>query len=387
MRLIMNRLIKLLLTGIFSASILFSSTSCSNMNNNDKQKRLFQKEIGGKKITLFSLENSKGIKVNLTNYGGKIVNIWLPDRNGNQTDIILGFNTIDEYLKGSKSFGATVGRFANRIAKASFILDSITYNLPVNNGPNCIHSGPDGFYSKIFDAKEIETPEGKAVELHYVSPDGENGFPGTLDFLVTFKLTDNNELVINYKATTDKPTVLNVTNHAYFNLKGEGKGEITGMEVVVNADSIAEVANNEMIPTGIYRNISGTPMDFKTPRLVSKDIDADYDQLKYGGGYDHAWILNKQAKEDLSFAASAYEPQSGRFMEVYTTEPSIQFFTGNSLNGSQIGKSGVAYTRRTGFCFETQHVPDSPNHPNFPSTVLRPGETYNSKTIYKFSVK
>lgn len=382
----MNKLTKYLFAFAFVVGIIFS-ISCSNMKNNDGQKKLFEKLIDGKQVTLFTLENSNGVKVTLTNYGGKIVNIWLPDKNGKLADIILGFNTLDEYLNGSKSFGATVGRFANRISKATFTLDSVAYYLPVNNGLNCIHGGPDGFYSKVFDAKAIETAEGKAVEMHYVSPDGENGFPGTLDFYVTFKLTDKNELVINYKATTDEPTVLNVTNHSYFNLKGEGKGEITGIEVVVNADSIAEVANNEMIPNGIYRNILGTPMDFKAPRLVSKDIDADYDQLKYGGGYDHAWILNKKEKGELSFAASAYEPESGRFMEVFTTEPSVQFFTGNSLNGSQIGKSGVAYTKRTGFCFETQHVPDSPNHPNFPTTVLRPGETFNSTTIFKFSAK
>lgn len=370
------------IVGIISLSI-----SCSNVKDKANQKALFQKEIDGKKVDLFTLENSNGIRVTLTNYGGKIVNIWVPDKGGRLADINLGYNTIDEYLKGGKSFGATVGRYANRIAKATFTLDSVAYKLPANNGPNCLHSGPDGFYSKVFDAKPVETPEGKGVEMHYVSPDGENGFPGTLDFYVTFTLTNKNELVIDYKATTDKPTVLNVTNHAYFNLKGEGKGEITGIMAVINADSIAEVANNEMIPTGVYRTILGTPMDFKAPRLVSKDIDADYDQLKYGGGYDHAWILNKGAKGELSFAASAFDPESGRFLEVFTTEPSIQFFTGNSLDGSQVGKSGVAYARRTGFCFETQHVPDSPNHPNFPTTVLRPGETFNSKTVYKFSIK
>lgn len=382
----MNRLTRHLFAFAFAAGIILS-TSCSDTKSKDDQKKLFEKVINGKQVTLFTLENRNGIKVTLTNYGSKIVNIWLPDKAGKLADILLGYNTIDEYVKGSKSFGATVGRYANRIGKATFTLDSVAYHLPVNNGTNCIHGGPDGFYSKVFDARTIETAEGKAVEMHYVSPDAENGFPGTLDFYVTFKLTDKNELVINYKATTDKPTVLNVTNHSYFNLKGEGKGEITGIEVVVNADSIAEVANTEMIPTGIYRNIVGTPMDFKAPRLVSKDIDADYDQLKYGGGYDHAWILNKVSKGEPTFAASAYEPESGRFMEVFTTEPSVQFFTGNSLNGSQIGKSGVAYTKRTGFCFETQHLPDSPNHPNFPTTVLRPGETFNSTTIYKFSVK
>ena len=383
----MNKLTKSIFASFVFSGAVILAVSCSNMKNNDNQKKLFEKEINGKQTTLFTLQNKNGMKVTLTNYGGKIVNIWVPDKNGKLADILLGFNTIDEYVKGSKSFGATVGRYANRIAKATFTLDSVAYQLPVNNGPNCIHGGPDGFYSKVFDAKEVETAEGKVVEMHYVSPDGESGFPGKLDFNVSFKLTEKNELVINYTATTDKPTVLNVTNHSYFNLKGEGKGEITGIEVVVNGDSIAEVANKEMIPTGVYRNILNTPMDFKAPRIAGKDIDADYDQLNYGGGYDHAWILNKTKKGELSFAASAYEPENGRFMEVYTTEPSVQFFTGNSLNGSQTGKSGVAYAKRTGFCFETQHVPDSPNHPNFPSTVLRPGETFNSTTIFKFSFK
>ena len=383
----MNKLTKSIFASFVFSGAVILAVSCSNMKNNDNQKKLFEKEINGKQTTLFTLQNKNGMKVTLTNYGGKIVNIWVPDKSGNLADILLGFNTIDEYVKGSKSFGATVGRYANRIAKATFTLDSVVYQLPVNNGPNCIHGGPDGFYSKVFDAKEVETDEGKVVEMHYVSPDGESGFPGKLDFNVSFKLTEKNELVINYTATTDKPTVLNVTNHSYFNLKGEGKGEITGIEVVVNGDSIAEVANKEMIPTGVYRNILNTPMDFKAPRIAGKDIDADYDQLNYGGGYDHAWILNKTKKGELSFAASAYEPENGRFMEVYTTEPSVQFFTGNSLNGSQTGKSGVAYAKRTGFCFETQHLPDSPNHPNFPSTVLRPGETFNSTTIFKFSFK
>ena len=364
--------------------VLCSITSC--MDKKDDQKKLFEKIIDGKQVKLFTLENRNHLKVIITNYGGKIVNAWIPDKKDNLSDIILGFNTIEEYVKGSKSFGATVGRYANRIAKGTFTLEGQSYQLPINNGPNCLHSGPNGFYSKVMDAKELDAPEGKIVEMHYLSPDGENGFPGNLDFMVTFQLTNDNQLIIKYKATTDKTTVLNVTNHSYFNLKGESKGDVTGMEVVVNGDSIAEVASNEMIPTGNFRCILNTPMDFKAPRLVSKDIDADYDQLKFGGGYDHAWKLNKK-ENDISFAASAYEPVSGRFMEVFTTEPSVQFFTGNSLNGSQIGKSGIGYAKRTGFCFETQHFPDSPNHPNFPTTVLHPGETYNSITIYKFSAK
>lgn len=367
--------------------LIFCITSCSNQKKTDPQKKLFEKVLNGKPITLFTLGNSSGMKVTLTNYGGKIVNILVPDRNGKIADVNLGFQTIDQYLNGSKSFGATIGRYANRIAKATFILNGMAYHLPVNNGPNTLHGGAENFSSKVFDAKSVESPDGKTIVMHYQSPDGENGFPGTLDLVVTFKLTDHNELVINYKATTDQPTVLNVTNHSYFNLNGEGTGDITGTEVVVNGDSIAEVGSSELIPTGNFRNIRGTPLDFKSPRLVSNAIDADYDQLKYAGGYDHAWVLNKKEKGELSFAASAYEPVNGRFMEVFTTEPAVQFFTGNSLNGSQIGKSGVAYGRRSGFCFETEHLPDSPNHPNFPSTVLLPGETFKSTTIYKFSVR
>ncbi len=368
-------------------SVAFAILSCADNQNTNDQKRLFQKVINGKQVTLFTLKNNNGVKVTLTNYGGKIVNIWVPDRKGNLEDINLGFSSIEGYIKGSKSIGATVGRYANRIAKGTFTLDSVTYHLPINNGLNTLHTGADNFSSKVFDAKTIDSPGGKSVEMHYLSPDGENGMPGVLDFYVTFKLTKNNELEIRYRATTDKATVLNVTNHSYFNLKGEGKGIVTGTEVYINGDSVAEVASNEMIPTGICRNILGTPMDFKTPRLVGSAIEADYDQLKYAGGYDHAWILNKKEKGELSFAASAYEPENGRLMEVFTTEPSIQFFTGNSLNGTQIGKSGIAYIKRSGFCFETQHLPDSPNHSNFPTTILRPGETFISTTIYKFSVR
>jgi aldose 1-epimerase len=371
------------------ATMLFV-TSCSSGKKNDcnaKHKALFAKEVNGKQTSLHILENKSGMKVAITNYGGKIVNLWAPDRDGKLADVVLGYNTIDEVINGSNSFGAIVGRYANRIAKGQFELDGQVYNLPINNGENCLHSGPDGFYVKIFDAKELNTPEGPAVELSYLSPDGENGFPGNLNLIVTYTLTEENELKIDYKATTDKPTVLNVTNHAYFNLRGEGNGDILSHEVVINSDKVAEVTSSELLPTGKYTNILGTPMDFTEPRVIGKDIDADFDIMVYGKGYDHAWAVNGYEKGKLSFIASAYEPESGRFMEVFTEEPAVQLYTGNWLDGTEIGKSGKQYGKRTGFCLETQHFPDSPNNPEYPTTVLRPGETYTSTTVYKFSTK
>lgn len=376
---------------ILSISIvILLITGCSSgkkKSSDDKQKALFEKMVDGKQTSLYILENKNKMKVSITNYGGKIVNLWIPDRDGKLADVVLGYNTIDEVINGSKSFGAIVGRYANRIGKGTFELDGEVYNLPINNGNNCLHSGPDGFYVKVFDAKEIETPEGPAVELFYMSPDGENGFPGNLKLFVTYILTDDNELIIDYKATTDKPTVLNITNHAYFNLRGEGNGDILGHEVEINSEKVAEVTSDELIPTGNYTNILDTPMDFTNPRVVGKDIDADFDIMVYGKGYDHAWAIKGYEKGKLSFAASAYEPESGRFMEVFTEEPAVQFYTGNWLDGTETGKSGKPYEKRSGFCLETQHFPDSPNHPEYPTTVLRPEEEFTSTTIYKFSTK
>ncbi len=341
----------------------------------------FETEIDGKQTRLFTLENRNGMVVTLTNYGAKIVSIYAPDRDGNFADVMLGFKSIAEYQEYGASHGAVVGPFANRIANASFTIDSVTYNLPVNNGKACLHSGPDSWYRKVWDFKA----EGNAVTFSLASADGEFGFPGNKTVKATYTLTDENELKIDYEVTTDKPCHINVTNHGYFNLRGEGNGDILNHVVVINADKSTPV-NEEMIPTGEIADILGTDLDFSTPHAIGERIDSDNQLLVYGVGYDFNYVINKSEGE-LGFAASAYEPESGRYMECFTTEPGIQLYTGNHLKGTEIGKAGVAYSKRTGFCLETQHFPDSPNQPGFPSTLLLPGETFASTTIYKFSVK
>jgi aldose 1-epimerase len=319
--------------------------------------------------------------VTLTNYGAKIVSIYAPDRNGNFADVMLGFKSIDDYQKYGASHGAVVGPFANRIANASFTIDSETYNLPANNGKACLHSGPDSWYRKVWNFSE----EGNSVTFSLTSVDGEFGFPGNKTAKTTYTLTDDNELKINYEITTDKPCFVNITNHSYFNLRGEGNGDILNHILVINADKSTPVTS-DMIPTGEIADIRGTDLDFTTPHAIGERIDSDNQFLVFGSGYDFNYVINK-ADNELGFAASAYEPESGRYMECFTTEPGVQLYTGNHLGGKEIGKSGVAYTKRTGFCLETQHFPDSPHQPGFPSTLLKPGETFKSTTIYKFSAK
>lgn len=341
----------------------------------------FEKEINGKKTDLFTMKNKNGMVVSLTNYGAKIVAIYSPDKDGNFADVLLGFKSIDDYQKNGASHGAVVGPFANRISDASFTLDGETYQLPVNNGAACIHSGPDSWYRKVWDA----TSNVNSTTFSLNSADGEFGFPGNKTVKVTYTLTDENELKIDYEVTTDKACPINVTNHSYFNLRGEGNGDIVNHIVVINADKSTPV-DAGMIPTGEIEDIRGTALDFTTPHVIGDRIDSDNQMLQFGSGYDFNYIINK-AEGELAFAASAFEPESGRYMEVFTTEPGVQFYTGNHLKGTEIGKSGVPYTKRTGFCLETQHFPDSPNRPEFPSTIVRPGEIYKSTTIYKFSVK
>ena len=341
----------------------------------------FESVIDGKPTRLFTLENKNGMIVTLTNYGAKIVSIYAPDRNGNFADVMLGFKSIEDYQKYGASHGAVVGPFANRIANASFTIDSVTYNLPVNNGKACLHSGPDSWYRKVWDFSE----EGNSVTFSLTSADGEFGFPGNKTAKTTYTLTNDNELKINYEVTTDKSCHINVTNHSYFNLRGEGNGDILNHIVVINADKSTPVTA-DMIPTGEIADIRGTDLDFTTPHAIGERIDSDNQMLVFGSGYDFNYVINK-ADNELAFAASAYEPESGRYMECFTTEPGVQLYTGNHLSGKEIGKAGVAYTKRTGFCLETQHFPDSPNQPNFPSTLLNPGETFKSTTIYKFSAK
>ncbi len=370
---------------LLSALALFSIiSSCDNAKQNyiPIKKEAFLMTHNGKQIDLFTLKNAKGMIVQITNYGGKIVSIIVPDRDGNMGDVCLGYESADEYVNGIASLGATMGRYANRIANAQFTLNDSTYHLAKNNGEHTIHGGAKGFRFKVWDAKQLDDC---SLELTYFSRDGEEGFPGNLTLKVLFSVTNDNELKLTYHATTDKPTVLNVTNHAFFNLAGEGIGDVLDHELMVNADTYTPV-DATAIPLGDFQNVAGTPLDFTEMTRIGDRINADFEQLKHVGGYDHNFIINKKENE-LALAALLYEPVSGRVMEVKTTEPGIQVYTANSLTDKDTGKGGTVYSSQSSICLETQHFPDSPNHPNFPSTVVNPGDDYVSTTIYKFSVK
>ncbi|SHI82426.1 aldose 1-epimerase [Tangfeifania diversioriginum] len=372
---------------ILSLLILVTSfAACSGTTENEidmpYSKADFEGIIDGETTRMFKMENKNGMVVTLTNYGAKIISVYVPDKNGIFNDVLLGFNSIEDYQRYGASHGAVVGPFANRIANAQFTIGEETYQLPVNNGEACLHSGPDSWYRKVWNYEK----NGNVATFSLKSPDGEFGFPGNKTVKVTYTLTDDNELKLDYEVSTDKACHINVTNHSYFNLKGEGNGKILDHVLVINADKSTPVVDESMIPTGEIADIKGTPLDFTSPHTIGERIDADYPQLNYGAGYDFNYVINKQPGE-LAFAASAFEPESGRYMEVFTTEPGVQLYTGNHLQGTEIGNSGVAYTKRTGFCLETQHFPDSPNQPDFPSTLLQPGKVFKSTTIYKFSVK
>lgn len=349
----------------------------------------FEKEVNGKQTTLYTLKNEGGIIVTLTNYGAKIVSIFAPDKNGAMEDVVLGYTNIDKYVAGEAGFGAIVGPYANRIANGQFEIDGQVYDqLPKNDNGACLHSGLESFYRQVWDAKEIQTADGPTVEMTLLSPDGQWGFPGNKNVKVTYTLTKDNGLKIDYEATTDKSCYFNLTNHVYFNLKGEGNGDILDHVMVIDANTSTAVADNHLIPTGEIVDIRGTAMDFTTPHVIGERINDEMPQLKMGNGYDHNYILNKdQNGNQMTFCASLLDPASGRFMECTTTEPAVQLYTGNFLDGSIIGKRGNPYKFRNGICLETQHYPDSPHHANFPNTLLKPGETLKSTTIYKFSVK
>ncbi|MBN2350682.1 MAG: galactose mutarotase [Bacteroidales bacterium] len=349
---------------------------------NTVQKENFIKTLDGKEISLYTLKNKNGMLADITNYGGKIVTLFVPDKEGNFADVVTGFNKIDTYLTEEIYFGALIGRYGNRIANGKFSIDGKEYTLVTNNGKNHLHGGIKGFHNVVWDVKEVTD---STLTLHYLSKDMEEGYPGNLDVNVTYTLTDDNALKINYEATTDKKTVLNLTNHAFFNLAGEDQGSILNTELTIYADSFTPT-DNTSIPTGEIKAVKGTPFDFATATAIGKRIQEDNQQLQFGSGYDHNFVLNKNTADELSLAAKAKDPVSGRVMDVYTTEPGIQFYTGNFLNGSTVGKGGKAYEQRTSFCLETQHYPDSPNQPSFPSTLLAPGEKFQSTTIYKFSV-
>ena len=373
-------MVKLRVTATFIMAVI--SVSVLHAEANPKmQKQSFGKTEDGQQTDLYILTNKNGVEAAITNYGGTVVTLKVPDRQGKIEDVVLGYDKLNDYEAGKAYFGAIVGRYANRIAHAKFTLDGITYTLPKNDGDNHLH----GIFNKrVWNAKDVSSNAGQALELTYISKDGEDGFPGNLSVKVVYTLTDQNELKIDYSATTDKDTVLNLTNHCYFNLGGQGNGDILQTQLMIRADRFTPV-DATLIPTGELISVKGTPFDFLSSTVIGARIDQDDQQLKLGHGYDHNWVLNNATAGSLFVAAQAYDPHSGRVLEVSTTEPGLQLYTGNFLDGI-LGKAGKVYNRRYAFCLETQHYPDSPNRPDFPTTRLNPGETYRQKTVHKFSV-
>jgi aldose 1-epimerase len=343
------------------------------------QKELFGKTGAGREVILFTLSNDQNVTVKVMTYGGIVTSIRVPGKDGKSDDVVLGFNSLEEYLGGHPYFGAVAGRYANRIAEGRFTLDGKEYRLATNDGKNHLHGGNIGFDKVVWDGVPIEKDGAVGVELSYHAKDGEEGYPGNLRVTVKYVLTANNELIIEYEATTDQPTVVNLTNHSYFNLRGEGSGDVLGHELMIHAGRYTAVGEG-LIPTGALEPVAGSPLDFTTPRTIGSRID------ELDDGYDHNFVLDR-ADGELVLAAKVYEPDSGRVMTVYTTEPGVQLYTANSFDGKLKGKSGQAYGPYAGLCLETQHYPDSPNQTSFPATRLNPGATYRQTTIYQFSVK
>jgi aldose 1-epimerase len=355
------------------------------MNSSPVEKEKFG-TVDGKEIDIFTLTNQSGTRVRIINYGAIVVSLLMPDRDGNLADIVTGYDSLKGYINDNSFFGAIVGRYGNRIDKGKFQLDGKTYQLTINSGENHLHGGFKGFYKAIWNVEPLENEPGNSLKLTYLSPDGEEGYPGTVRIAVTYTLTEDNELKIEYEGTTDKPTILNPTHHSYFNLTGDFSNNILNHELYIDADYFTPVDQN-IIPTGEFAAVKNTPMDFRQPTPIGLHINDQYEQLKFGLGYDHNWVLNEYRKGMVRKVATLYDPKSGRFMELLTDQPGLQFYSGNFMNGTSIGKGGIAYQYRTALCLETQDFPDAPNKSNFPSAVLRPGETYKQTTIYKFSVK
>ena len=342
----------------------------------------FSTEVNHSQTNLYTLKNKSGMEVCITNFGGRIVSIMVPDKDGKMQDVVLGFDNIDDYIRIPSDFGASIGRYANRIAQGRFVLDNDTIQLPQNNFGHCLHGGPQGWQYQVYDANLIDNT---TLELTRLSPDGDENFPGNVTAKVTFKLSDDNALDIKYSATTDKKTIINMTNHSYFNLSGDPSQPATDHILYVNADNYTPV-DSTFMPTGEIIPVKDTPMDFITPKAIGQDITKyDFVQLKNGNGYDHNWVLNTNG-DITKPAARLTSPQSGITLEVYTNEPGIQVYTGNFLDGSIQGKKGITYNQRASVCLETQHYPDSPNKPQWPSVILEPGQTYNSECIFKFSI-
>jgi len=381
-----NKMKKITVFALFLFLILIFSFIVIVCNNYSKKATIKKNYFGvlpnGGKVDIYYMKNTKGIELKIMNYGGAIVSAIVPDKNGNFADIVLGHDSFQGYLKANPYFGAIVGRYANRIAKGKFTLNGKVYTLATNNGQNHLHGGIKGFDKRIWNATPLITPNGVALKLSYLSKNGEEGYPGNLNVVVTYTLNNNNELRINYSASTDQTTIVNLTNHTYWNLAENG--DILNHIIMINADKFTPV-DSTLIPTGEIKSVYGTPFDFRKFRPIGDQINADNIQLKYAnGGYDLNWVLNKDEHDSLSLAARVTEPISGRVLEVWTTEPGLQFYSGNFLDGSITGKNGQIYKKHTAFALEAQHFPDSPNHPNFPSVVLKPGQEYKQTTIYKF---
>jgi aldose 1-epimerase len=372
---------KILLLSLTLVAIIL--ISCSQTV---KKKEMVRKEVfgthKGKEVYLLTLTNKPGNVIRLTNFGAKINWIEVPDKNGKKDNITFGYDTFDETVKGDMSFGSVVGRYANRIAKGKFSIDGVEYTTPLNNGPNTLHGGPEGWHSVVWNTEVIKESKFPAVRFTYISPDMEEGFPGTVTVSVLYTWTDNNEIIMDYTWSTDKKTIVNVTNHAYFNLHGAGNGDVLDHVLTIKASAFTPV-DSVMIPTGEIRPVAGTPFDFTAPHIIGERIGEKYEQLILGRGYDHNYILDNKEEVDVS----VYEPVSGRMLEVITDQPGMQLYTGNFLDGTKMGHGGKPFNFRSGMCLESGHYPDSPNHPDFPTTLINPGETLKSTTVYRFSVK
>lgn len=360
-------------------------SGCGPERHSQVSRAAFRSTVDGKATDLYTLRNTNGLEMTVTNFGGRVVELWVPDRDGNFADIVLGHDNLDAYADytGERFLGATIGRYGNRIAAGRFTLDGQEYVLPVNDGPNSLHGGTGGFDMVVWDVIEA-TPQ--KLVLSYLSPDGDQGYPGNLTVKMTYELTDDNRFVITHEAATDRRTVVNLTHHSFFNLHGAGGPSVDDHELMIAADRFTPV-DSTLIPTGCLLPVEGTPMDFRRPAPIGSRVDADFEQLRLGHGYDHNWVLSRKSADGLELAATVYEPAAGRYMEVWTTEPGIQFYGGNFFDGTEVGKGGKAYGYRASLALETQHFPDSPNRPEFPSTVLGPGENYLHVCVYKFGAR
>ncbi len=382
--------------------VLFATVQCKNKTENESSNHttnaveaqkdslgITEEDFGqlpnGEAIKKYTMTNAKGMEISVINYGGIITNLKVPDKNGKIEDVVLGFNSLEGYLTPAPYFGAIIGRYGNRIAKGKFSLDQKQFTLAQNDGENHLHGGNKGFDKVVWTVTKISNSGSVALQLDYLSEDMEEGYPGNLKTTVINTLSNDNTLKVSYQANTDKKTIVNLTQHSYFNLSGDFSKLILDHEISINADTFLPV-DATLIPTGEFKEVAATPFDFRTSKPVGKDIEVENQQLERGLGYDHCWVLNRDS-DDMSLAATAYDPASGRFMEVFTTEPGIQFYSGNFLDGTLPSKSGGTYAKRSGFCLETQHYPDTPNQEDFPSVVLNPEETYTSETTFKFSVK